>query len=310
MFKVDPSPAARVSATHSFPGRAQLWLPRAELSSCVRAVLFRDTRGVRLTPAQRYNHFPASPVCSLLWYLSGDADLLEPGHPAHHDSPTQPLPARICFCGPFSHPVISRNPGPMHAMMLAILPDALTLLTGIDPGAYLNRIVPVEEVFNREWLAFCQAVSLASHDDERVRRVEDFLHPRWQKARPDVASPVRNLSDWSRNLALRAATSGLGRSMRQTERRIKQWTGQPLRELRGVGRSEQAFFDAVVAGRSGPVNWSDVASNTGYADQSHLCRQTRRITGFSPEELRRRIYADESFWAYRLWGFSESHSPD
>ena len=83
-----------------------------------------------------------------------------------------------------------------------------------------------------------------------------------------------------------------------------------MRGLSGMGRSEQAFFEAVVAGRSGEVSWSDVASSSGYTDQSHLCRQSRRVTGFPPAELRRRIFADESFWAYRLWGFSESALPD
>lgn len=308
MLKIDQS-------SHMFPvvalpaARSNLWLPGATLSSCVRTVLSRDTRGVTLSDAQRYNHFPASPVCSLVWYLSGDAEVLHSGYPAKNASPRRPLPGKIVFCGPFNRPVISRNPGPMHAMMVMLLPDAFSLLTGIDPGAYLNRMVPAEEVLDASWMAMCRAVESAFDDDCRVRVVESFLHPLWQQARPDAASPSRFFSDWSQNLAVRAATSGWGRSLRQVERRIKQWTGQPWRELRGLSRSERAFFDAVVAGKSGTVNWSDVASNTGYADQSHLCRQTRRITGFPPEELRRRIFADETFWVYRLWGFTESQLP-
>lgn len=309
MLKIDQSspelPVATLSAAQS-----HLWLPSAALSSCVRAVLSRDTRGVALSDEQRYNHFPATPVCSLIWYFCGDAEVLRPGHPAKDDSPRRPLPDRIAFCGPFNHPVISRNPGPMHAMTVMLLPDALSLLTGIDPGAYLNRIVPAEEAFDASWMAMCRAVESASDDDCRVELIESFLDPLWQQARPDAALPSRVYSDWSQSLAMRANLSGWGRSLRQIERRIKQWTGQPLRELRGLSRSEQAFFDVVVAEKSGTVNWSDVASNTGYADQSHLCRQTRRITGFPPEELRRRIFADETFWAYRLWGFTESHLPD
>lgn len=77
-----------------------------------------------------------------------------------------------------------------------------------------------------------------------------------------------------------------------------------------MGRSERAFLDVAVTGREGSVNWSEVASHSGYADQSHLCRQSRRVTGFPPEELRRRILGGESFWPYRLWGFSESPPPD
>lgn len=44
-----------------------------------------------------------------------------------------------------------------------------------------------------------------------------------------------------------------------------------------------------------------LADASGYADQSHLCREVRRVTGFSPEELYRRIQEDEGFWSYRLW---------
>lgn len=309
MLKIDQPSSAFPIATLS-AAQSNLWLPRAALSPCVRAVLSRDTRGVTLSDEQRYNHFPATPACSLVWYLGGQAEVFHPGYPAKENSLRRPLPDKICFCGPFNRPVISRNPGPMHAMMVMFMPDALSLLTGIDPGAYINRIVPAEEVLDASWMAMCRAVESASDDDCRVRMIESFLYPLWQQTRPDAASPSRVFSDWSQSLAMRAALSGWGRSLRQVERRIKQWTGQSLRELRGLSRSEQAFFDAVVAGKSGQVNWSEVASNAGYADQSHLCRQTRRITGFPPEELRRRIFADETFWAYRLWGFTESHLPD
>jgi len=108
------------------------------------------------------------------------------------------------------------------------------------------------------------------------------------------------LHDWARALAMRAAVSGVGRSLRQAERRVKGWTGLPMRELRGMGRAEQAFFRTVTDGE-GAVNWADIAADTGYADQSHLSRETRRITGFPPGELRRRIVEDESFWVYRIW---------
>lgn len=269
----------------------------------------RDTRDAVLSEEQRYNHFPASPACSIVWYFHGRGELLDPGCPARADSPRTAF-GPITFGGPFTHPLISWNPGPMHAMLLLLMPDALALMTGIDPGAYINRAVPAEAVFDAAWMEMCKAVAAAPDDERRVQLIDAFLLPRWQQARPDAASPTRFLSDWSLSLVSRAANSGWGRSLRQMERRIKQWTGQPLRELRGLGRSEQAFFDAVVAGKSGAVNWSDVANNTGYADQSHLCRQTRRITGFPPEELRRRIFADETFWAYRLWGFSESDLPE
>lgn len=304
MFKVDQSSIG--FAVPSLSGaRSTLWLPRAGLSALVRAVIARDTRGVALTEQQRYNHLPASPTCAISWYFTGEADVVSPGFPAQAASPRERVPYRVMFTGPFTQPIVTWNPGEMHAMVLMLMPDALLHLTGVDPGAYINRVVPVDEVLGADWVAMCGRVEQAADDDERVQLIDGFLNPLWQARRPESSLPARLYTDWSQNLAMRAATSGLGRSLRQVERRIKQWTGQPLRELRGLSRSERVFFDALMAQRTGAVNWSEVADKNGYSDQSHLCRQTLKITGFPPEELRRRIFEDESFWVYRLWGFSE-----
>ena len=56
-----------------------------------------------------------------------------------------------------------------------------------------------------------------------------------------------------------------------------------------------------MAQEAGEVNWAEVADEAGYTDQSHLCRATRRFTGFSPQALARRIAEDETFWTYRVW---------
>ena len=75
-----------------------------------------------------------------------------------------------------------------------------------------------------------------------------------------------------------------------------------MRELRGFGRAENAFFEVLAQSESGAKpQWAELAETSGYADQSHFCRETRRITGFSPEELFRRVTEDENFWSYRLW---------
>ncbi|MEY4754768.1 MAG: hypothetical protein RJA44_2443, partial [Pseudomonadota bacterium] len=138
-------------------------------------------------------------------------------------------------------------------------------------------------------------------DDARIARLQDFLAPRWQAVRPVLPLQAQRYLDWARALALHAATSGPGRSLRQIERRIKRQAGLPMRELRGIGRAEQLFFQAQAELEQRHPNWAELADASGYADQSHLCRETRRITGFSPEELYRRIVGDESFWSYRLW---------
>lgn len=282
--------------------RVQLWLPQPALSHCVRAFVARSTMGVGGTwpEAWHYNHFPASPLCGIGWFIAGHTERIDEGWPAAPHSPAQRMPAAY-FGGPLTRPLVSRNSSEGHALMLLLPPDAVQALTGLNPADWLNRCAPLTEALGPDWQALTDAVLAAPDDASRVARIEAFLAPRWQAHRPPSSlAGLQRVQDWAQGLAMRAATSGMGRSLRQVERRIKGWTGLPMRELRGFARSEQAFFRTLAEG-DGPVRWTDVAADAGYADQSHLCRETRRVTGFAPAELRRRIAEDESFWLYRVW---------
>jgi AraC-like DNA-binding protein len=281
--------------------RSELHLPRFSLNGCIRGVMLRDTRGVTLGPEQRFNHYPATPLCSISWYLKGEIDMLDPGCPPTLNALRQAIVAPIVFSGPQTHPVITWSRGQGYGMMLLLLPDAFNALTGLDPGRWLNRTVDASDVLPESWLVMCERVRVASIDLERVHLMEEFLDPLWQTYRPKQALDMQRYADWLQGIALRAATSKVGRSLRQIERRILQWTGQPMRELRGFVRAERAFFDSMAKVDTIPMDWVGLALDNDFSDQSHLCRISRRMTGFSPTALRERIANDEGFWPYRIW---------
>jgi AraC-like DNA-binding protein len=190
-------------------------------------------------------------------------------------------------------------------MVVMLMPDALHLLTGLEPSALTDRLVDAASVLPPDWLAMCAAVQDLPDDERRVAYLEDFLEPRWRACRPALPLAVQRHADWAIYLTQYAATSAVGRSLRQLERRIKRWAGLPLRELRGFGRAERAFFEAVEADLAqADVKWVDVAAAAGFADQSHLSRVTRRITGYAPQALYEGMQQHEAFWIYRLWATS------
>jgi AraC-like DNA-binding protein len=275
----------------------RLWLPPLALAGCVRAVMLRDTRGRALDAVQRENYFPATPLVQLFWWAEGGSEWL--ATPGFSVPPPERVQAPVMLGGPFTRPTHTRNPGAIHAFKLLLLPDAFVALTGIALDRLVNRVVDARELLPGDWCAWAAQMSAAENDDARLRLLEGFLLPRWQALGSD--RPGHRYAAWTEALAVRAATSAAGRSLRQLERRIKAWAGLPLRELRAVSRAENAFYAVAAAEGGDGVNWADIAADTHYADQSHLCRETRRLTGFSPEELRRRILVDEAFWAYRLW---------
>jgi len=283
----------------------QLWLPRASLVACVRSVVVRSTVGHVLDDEQRINRFPATPLCSLSWWFEGRSEmLLSSDEDCMPDvgSTRVPAPGRWVIGGPQTRPTSTWSPGPVHGMAVLLMPDALHLLTGLEPAALTDRFVDAVDVLPPDWLAMCAAVQELPDDAQRITCLEDFLEPRWRACRPTLPLAAQRHADWAVYLTQRAATSSVGRSLRQLERRIKRWAGLPLRELRAFGRAEHAFFEAVEADvAQADVRWADVAAAAGFADQPHLCRVTRRITGYAPQALYEGMQQHEAFWIYRLW---------
>ena len=294
------TPYSQSLAVAGTPPHSALIAPRLALSSCVRAYLTRSTLGTELRPDQRHNYFPASPLCSITWLLQGESQIIRRGNGCINES----LPG-VSFGGPHTVPSVSVNPGPAQAFMLLLIPQAVQAMAGVDIAAFVNRIVPISAVFDDAWQAMAQAVQHAPDDGARVQVIEAFLEPRWNAVRQEAMPRVDRYRYWAEGLALQATSSGVGKSLRQMERRIKHWAGLPLRDLRRMARAEDSFVTVRTtvtpdAGKSA-TNWAAIAADGGFADQSHLCRETRRMTGLSPSELNRAIDEDESFWVYRIW---------
>ncbi len=192
--------------------------------------------------------------------------------------------------------------------MVILYPDAFWALTGLEPQTLSDQIVDAYEVLPPDVLAAYQRLNDPVDVDRRVERLLSDLLQIWQQrslnSHDHTGSPGgwgQNFAPWMEALALRAAATGWGRSLRQSERRIKQWTGWSLRKLQGSVRGEAAFFAVMEAILEDRLDWTQIALDNGFSDQSHFIRETRRITGFSPEVLRHGVWHEEAFWVYRAW---------
>lgn len=272
----------------------RLVFPRKSLASCVRAYIVRSTVEAPLAERQdRYNHYPATPHCSVTFYIEGDVEVVDPPGAA-------PDQFRAVFCGPQTRPLTTYNPGPVRMLMVMFYPQVMHALSGVDISAWVDRWAAAGEALGPEWEALSQAVLEARGDAERLALIEDFIEPRWQAVRAGGAAAMAG--DWVRHLAAQAADTALGRGVRNIERRIKLRAGQPMRKLLRLQRAEHSFFAAREDYLAGKAVWSDIAARGGYADQAHFCREAREITGHSPLELARVLASsDESYWIYRVW---------
>ncbi len=290
MLPIKSTKLFKVTDTH-------LHLPRASLSGCIRAYVSRSTIGIDLEPHEMLNHYPASPLLAMTWTIKGQGVLVSQGGVAQAHGP----PAPITVSGPQTMPSVTDNAGAMHGFMVLFMPDAIQALTGIDVTQLVDRYLPMSQVFDTNWQDMALAVLYAPDERQRIQCLEAFLMPRWRTCQTGLVQGVPRYREWMTSLATRAALSGVGKSTRQAERRVKLWAGQSLQGLRGLARAESSFFDMRQASERDMLSWAELAFNAGFSDQAHMCREIRRITGFSPEEIRRAIETDESFWVYRLW---------
>jgi AraC-like DNA-binding protein len=129
--------------------------------------------------------------------------------------------------------------------------------------------------------------------------LQDKIETMWAGVRP-AGTRSRSIAAWSRSLMHRATATGSGRSTRQIARRVKSSTGVGERDLRGFSQFQQLVFNLKNAQRKGDIDWAALAAASGFADQAHMIKRMKQLTGFTPKQLVEKIRRDEALWVYRL----------
>ena len=275
---------------------AFMHIPSPALGSCVLAGVERDTRGCMLDDAERFNYYPATPMAVISWIFEGTLHMVEELGPSPRPRFGPALP-RLVLSGPQCSPSVSWSPGAIHALSVGFYPEALSRLIGLPIEPYLDQHLPLETVAPPPLLHACQTI-LDAADDQPFTTLEAYFQPLWRE--PGRASPAPYLGDWVRSLATRASHSTAGKSLRQLQRRVRDWTGQSYRDLQLFIRVEEAFIRSIKKHHSDAPDLAAIAADAGFADQSHMGRKIRRVTGISPACFGERLANDEAFWYYRL----------
>lgn len=271
------------------------------LQGALVALVGRDTSALALTGAQRLSHFPASPLVTISWFHGMDGGLVSSGP----EGPVwQPFGAAVVISGTRSEPVVTWAPTTGRGYIACFNADAARALFDIDLGAIQDRFLPLHAVMGERFAPLWQAL-LASKEEAFMTVLETHLAPRWQalQGRTSGTASIRQLGrHWVERLAWQAQSWSRVHSERHVERRMKSFSGRSLREWQSLVKTEGLFFAARDRHEAGqPLDWAALAQDEGFADQAHMSRVAKRITGFAPTEFAQRFIEDESFWMYRLW---------
>lgn len=202
--------------------------------------------------------------------------------------------------GPRTRPVTSATLEPIRCATVIFYPDAFALLTGVAPGDLQDRNEPAANWLPPEWAEWPAALRARAGDEPAQRAwIEAWLARRWCAVRPRWN---RSLGDGLRQIARRGLTAtvrALGVGERQVQRQFRTSVGLTPVQARRLVRMNEAVF-ALREGGAESATLAELAAELGYADQAHMARELRALTGHPPSRLGERIESDSEFWPYRL----------
>jgi AraC-like DNA-binding protein len=158
-----------------------------------------------------------------------------------------------------------------------------------------NQVVPLDALVGASAVAELRdRLGETPGDESRCGVFERWLLERRAAVHPYFAT-VRRAVDLLRGHAHRIRVADvcdqLGLSNRHLIKQFRQAVGLAPKTFARIERL-QVVIEAC-RGRTS-VSWSQVAAQCGYADQSHLIREFRRMAGVSPSEFLGRRTPDES----------------
>jgi AraC-like DNA-binding protein len=167
-------------------------------------------------------------------------------------------------------------------------PGAAPALLGAPADVLVGRSVALQELWGTAATALGERIAgapsawdaAAMLEVELTIRLADAAHPD-----PLVAEAVRRLVPW-RTGDVTSLTSSLSISERQLRRRCRDAIGLAPKAVHRILRFQG--FLALAHGKepSGP-ELALLAADAGYADQSHLTRESLRLSGLTPRALLR-----------------------
>ncbi|MDA7425298.1 helix-turn-helix domain-containing protein [Thalassococcus lentus] len=269
---------------------SQFIFPPKELASCIVGGIYRDTRGVALQDEERLNYFPASPFFAASIMLEGQLHVADELMPLHQIKRQPVSPARM-YAKPKSAPHMSWSPGPIAGLTVAFYPDAWATLGGGFDGTPPDCLPSALAHFETHGDAQAWSLFWDEMKDAWAAALQADRSARWNGS--------DRIKSWTYYLMSRAAQSGTGRSLRSAQRRVRRWTGHSMQTLNLFAQIDDLHALIATEPSTAPV---ELAASAGFADQSHMGRALKRVTGFSPVHLNQRIAEDEAFWCYRLLG--------
>jgi AraC-like DNA-binding protein len=166
------------------------------------------------------------------------------------------------------------------------------LLGGIPMHELVNRMVHLEDLLGSAGRDLIEQLQEDPDWDARFDRMEAFIARRLKRAplpAEDVAFAWHRLEQTAGCINVGALANEMGYSRKQLIARFRTHVGLTPKLAARVFRFRNACD---LVSEAEEVNWSDIAFDAGYYDQSHLIRDFVQFSGSSPTDYAARLLPD------------------
>jgi AraC-like DNA-binding protein len=191
----------------------------------------------------------------------------------------------VTLAGPATRAVTVHVAPGTSTVGLRFRPGAAPSLVGVSAAELRDSAISLDDVWGRTGADIAARCVDSEGCVARLNVLADALQRRLVEASPidPVGVGIASLLDEHPGRSLPDLAEHVGLSERQLRRRTEQAVGYSPRTLARVLRFRR-FLTAARA--SGPGrHLARLASEAGYADQAHLTRESRQLTGLPPASL-------------------------
>lgn len=195
--------------------------------------------------------------------------------------------------GPRKRATWLRFQGAIDQVNIWFLPGAVSAFIDLPVHELTGRTASPDDVWPREFQeAVAELTPLPTR--QRIRALEKLLLARLEPSRqapPQVREAIRLIQARHGQLTIGWLADQVNLSISQLERGFARYLG--VGPKLATRQARVCAFAAEATGAQAP-NWASLANKHGYADQAHLTRELRELTGLTPARFGR-VSSDADF---------------
>lgn len=181
------------------------------------------------------------------------------------------------------------HPAYCHFLSIRFTPNGYYKFLGIPQKSFTDDVISLDDVINENSKGLIQHLQEAPDSSHRFRIIVDWLH----KAKRETEYDSELVSDFiikhiscNPRLSVKELTNKTGYTRKHLVCRFKEEVGLTIKEYQKIYR---IYCVLKYVNKVDHISWAQLACKFGFYDQSHLIRDFKQYTGFTPAEYLSRL---------------------